>query len=188
MKRLSSAMAFVNWRTSYDDEGDGDEEEKAIAVGVEPGISIMRKKDIDSMTHDVNLASADVSAHEHDVCFMNKIVKGKRRPRIPAVFGPGTICKNMACKAVVRAGASFCKRCSCVLCKAFDENKDPSLWIVCERCGLSCHVECALQEGVAGVIMDGKAAISHDGSYQCQACRHVTCLIGCFLNCIMVLA
>ena len=54
MKKLSSAMDSVNWRTSYD--GDGDEEEKAIAVGVEPAISITRKKkDIDSMTHDVNL-------------------------------------------------------------------------------------------------------------------------------------
>ena len=187
MKKLISAMDSVNWRTSYD--GDGDEEEKAIAVGVEPAISITRKKkDIDSMTHDVNLASGDVSARENHVCLMNKIVKGKRKPRIPAIFGPGTICKNMACKAVVRLGASFCKRCSCVLCKTFDDNKDPSLWIVCERCGLSCHVECALQEGVAGVIMDGKAAILHDGSYQCQACRHATSLIGCFLNCIMVLA
>jgi hypothetical protein len=95
------------------------------------------------------------------------------------------ICRNTACKARLLEGANFCQRCSCCLCRNFDDNKDPSLWLVCTPepdhgdmdCRLSCHVECALKKGIAGVVFEG-SGILLDGSYHCYACGKVSSLIG----------
>lgn len=93
-----------------------------------------------------------------------------------------TVCMNVACKAQLSSGASFCRRCSCCICKLFDDNKDPSLWIPCNTemggCGLSCHIECALKHGVAGVVMTNGSTPALDGSYFCQSCGTITPLIG----------
>ncbi|CAL1391580.1 unnamed protein product [Linum trigynum] len=40
-------------------------------------------------------------------------------------------CKNSACKATMKQGDTFCKRCSCCICHKYDDNKDPSLWMIC---------------------------------------------------------
>ncbi|GJN09771.1 hypothetical protein PR202_ga27805 [Eleusine coracana subsp. coracana] len=37
------------------------------------------------------------------------------------------ICKNLACKAVLRPEDSFCNKCSCYICHRFDVKKDESL-------------------------------------------------------------
>ncbi|ONK59874.1 uncharacterized protein A4U43_C08F11850 [Asparagus officinalis] len=94
------------------------------------------------------------------------------------------ICKNSACKAVLTAEDTFCKRCSCCICHLFDDNKDPSLWLVCtsesgggDWCGLSCHIECALQRGKAGVVDHGQL-MQLDGSYCCASCGKVSGIIG----------
>ena len=95
------------------------------------------------------------------------------------------VCRNTACKAQLLVGANFCQRCSCCICRNFDDNKDPSLWIVCTpephhrdvECRLSCHVECALKRGIAGVLMEGSEIIL-DGSYRCYSCGKVSSLIG----------
>lgn len=90
------------------------------------------------------------------------------------------ICRNLACKAVVTFEDSFCKRCSCCICHQFDDNKDPSLWLVCtsenddkQCCGSSCHIECAFQYKRVGCFDIGKI-IHLDGSYSCASCGKVS--------------
>eukprot|EP00250_Pteridium_aquilinum_P007818 c17463_g1_i1 orf=692-3421(+) len=104
----------------------------------------------------------------------------------------GNVCRNLACQAQISLEASFCRRCSCCICKLFDDNKDPSLWILCGAmtdggCGLSCHIECALKQRVAGVVMttDGRIP-SLDGGYFCESCSAVTPLIGCWKEQLLV--
>lgn len=94
------------------------------------------------------------------------------------------ICKNLACKAVVTSEDSFCKRCSCCICHQFDDNKDPSLWLVCASenddkncCGSSCHIECALQHKRVGCFNLGNI-IQLDGSYSCASCGKVSGILG----------
>ncbi|EPS60802.1 hypothetical protein M569_13998, partial [Genlisea aurea] len=62
-------------------------------------------------------------------------------------------CKNSACRAKMRRDDAFCRRCSCCICMKYDDNKDPSLWLICNSeppfdgisCGVSSHLECVLQ-------------------------------------------
>ncbi|KAI8565552.1 hypothetical protein RHMOL_Rhmol03G0269100 [Rhododendron molle] len=96
------------------------------------------------------------------------------------------ICKNSACKAILSIEDTFCKRCSCCICHLFDDNKDPSLWLVCtsesgnrDSCGLSCHIECALQHGKVGVVDLGQL-MQLDGSYCCASCGKVSGILGCW--------
>ncbi|XP_021807197.1 VIN3-like protein 1 [Prunus avium] len=94
------------------------------------------------------------------------------------------ICKNSACRAVLPIDNTFCKRCSCCICHLFDDNKDPSLWLVCtsesgegDSCGLSCHIECALQREKVGVVDLGQL-MQLDGSYCCASCGKVSGILG----------
>lgn len=94
------------------------------------------------------------------------------------------ICKNSACRATLSIEDTFCKRCSCCICHLFDDNKDPSLWLECaseygqgDYCGLSCHIECALQRGKVGVVDLGQL-MQLDGSYCCAACGKVSGILG----------
>ncbi|XP_043807851.1 VIN3-like protein 1 isoform X2 [Manihot esculenta] len=96
------------------------------------------------------------------------------------------ICKNSACRAVISIDDTFCKRCSCCICHLFDDNKDPSLWLVCtsetgqgDSCGLSCHIECALQREKVGVVDLGQL-MQLDGSYCCASCGKVSGILGCW--------
>ncbi|RID53207.1 hypothetical protein BRARA_G00623 [Brassica rapa] len=97
------------------------------------------------------------------------------------------ICKNASCRANVPKDDSFCKRCSCCVCHSFDENKDPSLWLVCESekpndvefCGLSCHVECAFREDKVGVTSIGDL-MKLDGCFCCYSCGKVSEILGCW--------
>ncbi|XP_054786663.1 VIN3-like protein 1 isoform X2 [Prosopis cineraria] len=96
------------------------------------------------------------------------------------------ICKNSACRAVLSTDDKFCRRCSCCICHLFDSNKDPSLWLVCssesdegDSCGLSCHIECALQHEKVGVVDHGQL-MQLDGGYCCASCGKVTGILGCW--------
>ncbi|CAF1698652.1 BnaC03g12980D [Brassica napus] len=82
-------------------------------------------------------------------------------------------CENLACRAALGSEDTFCRRCSCCVCQNFDENKDLSLWIACEGCGLSCHLECALKE-------DGYGIGFNDGSFHCVFCGKDSDLLGCW--------
>ncbi|KAJ7298224.1 hypothetical protein O6H91_Y009300 [Diphasiastrum complanatum] len=130
-------------------------------------------------------------------CFLNvtrRLRKGKHPTRLPTFSTISTssqdtvvTCKNVACRAKISTKDAFCKRCSCCLCHKFDDNKDPSLWIVCEQdsasnrrgCGQSCHLECALKRRVAGVLRIGQSA-EVDGGYCCQSCGNISELLGCW--------
>ncbi|KAK9055066.1 hypothetical protein SSX86_026146 [Deinandra increscens subsp. villosa] len=94
------------------------------------------------------------------------------------------ICRNSACRAVLSIVDTFCKRCSCCICHLFDDNKDPSLWLECtsnspagESCGLSCHIECALQRNKVGVVDLGQL-MQLDGSYCCASCGKISGILG----------
>ncbi|KAJ1261588.1 hypothetical protein BS78_09G041800 [Paspalum vaginatum] len=94
------------------------------------------------------------------------------------------ICKNLACKAVIPSEDSFCKRCSCCICHKFDDNKDPSLWLVCSSendskncCGSSCHIECAFRHKRVGCF-DLEQTIHLDGSYSCASCGKISGILG----------
>ncbi|KAM1172521.1 hypothetical protein ACFX15_022157 [Malus domestica] len=96
-----------------------------------------------------------------------------------------TFCKNSACRATVNREDAFCKRCSCCICHKFDDNKDPSLWLVCSSelpfegnsCGMSCHLECALKRESSGIGKE-KGHRGLDGSFYCISCGKVNDLLG----------
>ncbi|WOK92112.1 protein VERNALIZATION INSENSITIVE 3 isoform X1 [Canna indica] len=102
-------------------------------------------------------------------------------------------CQNLACRAILNLEDSFCKRCSCCICHKYDDNKDPSLWLVCSSeilyqgnsCGLSCHLECALKHESAGIVKSEKCT-SLDGSYYCTYCAKVNDLLGCWKKQLMI--
>ncbi|XP_068652205.1 VIN3-like protein 2 isoform X2 [Aristolochia californica] len=102
-------------------------------------------------------------------------------------------CQNLACRAALKSGAMFCKRCSCCICHKYDDNKDPSLWLVCasetpdegHSCGMSCHLECALKNERAG-IMEGGPYPRLDGSFYCISCQKANDLLGCWRKQLMI--
>ncbi|KAL6840990.1 hypothetical protein ACP4OV_029250 [Aristida adscensionis] len=102
------------------------------------------------------------------------------------------VCKNLACKAVITPEDPICKRCSCFICRKFDDNKDPSLWLVCVSenggkhcCGSSCHIECALQHKRVGCF-DLAPNIHLDGSYSCASCGKVSGILGYWKRQLMI--
>ena len=124
--------------------------------------------------------------------------KGENPVRIPPSteqcpdFGNSNswVCKNKACKASLSTDDTFCKRCSCCICHLFDDNKDPSLWLVCtsesgkgDSCGFSCHIECALQREKVGVVDLGQL-MQLDGSYCCASCGKVSGILG-WVTCLV---
>ncbi|CAL5333451.1 hypothetical protein CsSME_00015174 [Camellia sinensis var. sinensis] len=97
-------------------------------------------------------------------------------------------CKNAACRAKLSQEYTFCKRCSCCICRQYDDNKDPSLWLTCcseppfqgDSCGMSCHLECALRHEKSGIAKNGM-----DGSFFCVSCGKVNDLLGCWRKQLM---
>ncbi|XP_063945729.1 VIN3-like protein 1 isoform X1 [Daucus carota subsp. sativus] len=111
--------------------------------------------------------------------------------KCPALIPTSLICQNPACRATLSDDA-FCKRCSCSICHSFDDNKDPSLWLECmsesgegDSCGLSCHVECALQSRKAGVADIGQV-VKLDGSYCCASCGKISGILGCWRKQLLI--
>ncbi|KAL0373330.1 UNVERIFIED_CONTAM: VIN3-like protein 1 [Sesamum radiatum] len=145
-----------------------------------------------SKPHDIKKASSSPKdQHTHS---KKQQRKGENPIRIPPGPKPcvdlrcsnSWICKNSACRATLSADDTFCKRCSCCICHLFDDNKDPSLWLECtsessqgDACGLSCHIECALQRGKVGVV-DLGLLMQLDGSYCCASCGKVSGILGCW--------
>ncbi|XP_043720638.1 VIN3-like protein 2 isoform X2 [Telopea speciosissima] len=101
--------------------------------------------------------------------------------------GKSVFCPNSACKATIQRQDAFCKRCSCCICYNYDDNKDPSLWLVCsseppyegDSCGLSCHLDCALKHEKAGIAKVGQHG-RLDGSFYCVSCGKVNDLLRCW--------
>ncbi|EOA16115.1 hypothetical protein CARUB_v10004248mg [Capsella rubella] len=100
--------------------------------------------------------------------------------------GESTIyCNNLACRAVLRQEDSFCRRCSCCICRKYDDNKDPSLWLTCssdppfeaESCGFSCHLECAFKTEKSGLAKDKQ---SEGCCFYCVSCGKTNSLLECW--------
>ncbi|XP_010443424.1 PREDICTED: protein VERNALIZATION INSENSITIVE 3 [Camelina sativa] len=86
-------------------------------------------------------------------------------------------CENLACRAALGSDDTFCRRCSCCICQKFDDNKDPSLWLTCDACGLSCHLECGLKQDRYGI---GIGSDDLDGRFYCSYCGKDNDLLGCW--------
>ncbi|KAF8662607.1 hypothetical protein HU200_056207 [Digitaria exilis] len=93
------------------------------------------------------------------------------------------VCRNVACQAIRNAGDKYCKRCSCCICNRYDDNKDPSLWLVCSSdnpysgpsCGVSCHLKCALKNKKSGIVKNGSNKL--DCSFYCVNCGKINWLM-----------
>ncbi|XP_020687388.1 VIN3-like protein 2 isoform X1 [Dendrobium catenatum] len=95
------------------------------------------------------------------------------------------LCQNLVCRATLSPPDQYCKRCSCCICYQYDDNKDPTLWLVCssdppycgDSCGMSCHLKCALKHEKAGILKSG-CSQKLDGSFYCVYCGKINWLIG----------
>ncbi|PKA62786.1 VIN3-like protein 2 [Apostasia shenzhenica] len=95
------------------------------------------------------------------------------------------ICQNLACRATLNPLDGYCKRCSCCICYQYDDNKDPSLWLVCnsdppycvDSCGTSCHLKCALKHEKSGISKNGGSP-KMDGNFYCVCCGKINWLLG----------
>ncbi|XP_031372854.1 VIN3-like protein 2 isoform X2 [Punica granatum] len=102
-------------------------------------------------------------------------------------------CKNTACKASLSREDKFCKRCSCCICYKYDDNKDPSLWLICnseppfqgDSCGMSCHLDCALKNERSRIARGGQRG-GVDGSFCCVSCGKVNDILGCWRKQLMI--
>lgn len=100
------------------------------------------------------------------------------------------LCQNVACKAPLNPEFAFCKRCSCCICHCYDDNKDPSLWLICgsdssnenDSCGMSCHLECALKHEKTGIV-ENSLCEKLDGSFYCVSCGKINGLMGYVIVC-----
>lgn len=100
-----------------------------------------------------------------------------------ACAGSSVVCSNVACQATLNAGDKYCKRCSCCICNKYDDNKDPSLWLVCSSenpysgcsCGVFCHLNCALKNKKAGIVKNGCNKL--DCSLYCVSCGKINWLM-----------
>ncbi|KAJ4880542.1 VIN3-like protein 2 [Raphanus sativus] len=96
-----------------------------------------------------------------------------------------TYCNNLACRGVMRQEDSFCRRCSCCICRKYDENKDPSLWLTCSSdppfeggsCGFSCHLECAFESEKSGLA---KQQSEEECCFYCVSCGKRNSLLECW--------
>ncbi|VVB08824.1 unnamed protein product [Arabis nemorensis] len=94
-------------------------------------------------------------------------------------------CNNLACRAILRQEDSFCRRCSCCICRKYDDNKDPSLWLTCssdppfegDSCGFSCHLECAFKTEKSGLTKDKQ---SEGCCFYCVSCGKPNSLLECW--------
>lgn len=140
--------------------------------------------------------AANVSEAENGERTPKKLRKADHPNRLPITAGavamstpdvePGNrvYCKNSACKAKMNHEDVFCKRCSCCICRQYDDNKDPSLWLNCSSdppfhgmsCGMSCHLECALRHENSGISKDRQDK-GLDGSFSCVSCEKVNDLL-----------
>ncbi|KAF8084811.1 hypothetical protein N665_0699s0024 [Sinapis alba] len=96
-------------------------------------------------------------------------------------------CNNLACRAILRQEDSFCRRCSCCICRKYDDNKDPSLWLTCssdppfeggDSCGFSCHLECAFKNDKSGLAKDKEPESCC--CFYCVSCGKPNSLLECW--------
>ncbi|KAE9609862.1 hypothetical protein Lal_00006735 [Lupinus albus] len=159
-----------------------------------------KKSECHEITKDSGLNSSP--AHGHKSSKRQRKIESPSRFPVPAKnvsanngddMGSATYCKNSACKATLNQADAFCKRCSCCICHQYDDNKDPSLWLICSSeppfpgasCGLSCHLECALKHDGSCIGKNGERP-KLDGGFYCVSCGKLNDLLGCWRKHLMV--
>ncbi|XP_024960559.1 VIN3-like protein 2 isoform X2 [Cynara cardunculus var. scolymus] len=172
LKIIEHLLKIVSEKRSHVDENDDDimMNLESSASGHQRAAKRNRKSD---QPNRLNVASMDDSLiNVIDVDLAENDVK---------------FCKNSACRAKLSQDGAFCKRCSCCICHQYDDNKDPSLWLICSSdppfqgtsCGMSCHLECALRHEKSGILKDRENR-GLDGSFLCVSCGKVNDLLGCW--------
>lgn len=169
LKIIENLLRLVSEKKSGDKSGDNDaktdNEPQSSSVSGQKASKRQRKTD--------NPSRLPVIAND-------PVINNGDNDLVTAIY-----CKNSACKATLRPGDTFCKRCSCCICHKYDDNKDPSLWLTCsseppfegDSCGMSCHLECALKHERSG-IGKGRCYSGLDGSFYCVSCQKVNDLLG----------
>ncbi|CDY14184.1 BnaA08g13150D [Brassica napus] len=125
-----------------------------------------------------NAGECDENKKKRDSDCCLPVQRSAKRPRKKTTY-----CKNLACRAVMRQEDAFCRRCSCCICRKYDENKDPSLWLTCSSdppfeggsCGSSCHLECAFESEKSGL-----AKRSEECCFYCVSCGKPNSLLECW--------
>ncbi|KAF6145604.1 hypothetical protein GIB67_037637 [Kingdonia uniflora] len=95
-------------------------------------------------------------------------------------------CENSACRDTLHREDAFC------ICYKYNDNKDPSLWLICsseppseyDSCGMSYHLKCARKDKRVGIAKETHQG-GLDGSYNCVSCRKVNDLLGCWRKQLM---
>ncbi|KAL6659041.1 hypothetical protein ACP70R_003081 [Stipagrostis hirtigluma subsp. patula] len=131
-----------------------------------------------------NKDDTQTKANGEQLQHLVKTVNSDSSTRREAQAGSSLVCRNVACQATLNAGDAYCKRCSCCICRKYDENKDPSLWLVCSSdnpycggsCGMSCHLKCALKNKKAGILKNG-CNNKLDCSFYCVYCGKINWLM-----------
>lgn len=149
----------------------------------------------------------DDEHHHHPPASSSKRQRKMSNPsRIPVVGSSGRVCycRNAACKAaILDSERGFCRRCTCCICYTYDDNKDPSLWLVCSEddensnhnnssnddnsnnsssssCGATCHLECVFHRAKSSTSPDhGDGDRLLDGCFKCVSCGKLNDLLRC---------
>ncbi|TVU08652.1 hypothetical protein EJB05_42063, partial [Eragrostis curvula] len=139
-------------------------------------------------------SSPDLDANNHSPCKRKRINNSPLPPPdLRALTNNDYLCQNSACRATLNLEDKFCRRCSCCICFKYDDNKDPSLWLVCtsvesaqeDSCGLSCHLECAFKDERSGILQSGQSK-KLDGGYYCTHCGKQNDLLGCWKKQLLI--
>ncbi|KAF8091702.1 hypothetical protein N665_0438s0031 [Sinapis alba] len=157
---------------------------------IETLLKIISKKN--SGEHDGNKRGGPDSLHLQRNSKRPRKVDNPTRYVVPTINNASVscnnaiYCNNLACRAMLRQEDSFCRRCSCCICRKYDDNKDPSLWLTCssdppfegDSCGFSCHLECAFKSEKSGLAKDKEP----EGCccFYCVSCGKPNSLLECW--------
>ncbi|CDY51654.1 BnaAnng10940D [Brassica napus] len=136
--------------------------------------------------HDGNKRGSSDSLPLHRNSKRPRKVDNPTRYVVPTISNASVSCNNLACRAVMGQGDSFCRRCSCCICLKYDDNKDPSLWLTCssdppfegDSCGFSCHLECAFKSEKSGLARDKEG--EEECCFYCVSCGKPNSLLECW--------
>ncbi|KAF6136369.1 hypothetical protein GIB67_028059 [Kingdonia uniflora] len=152
---------------------------------------------ISEWSNDVAEMLQSLSRPEHLYILRAEMGKGKTyTPSRLSIATNGDLnskyCENSACRATLYREDAFCKRCSSCICYKYNDNKDPSLWLICsseppfecDSCGMSYHLKCALKDKRVGIAKETHQG-GLNGSYNCVSYRKVNDLLGCWRKQLM---
>ncbi|CAM0909604.1 unnamed protein product [Alopecurus aequalis] len=140
-----------------------------------------------------NLRGPYKRRRKNDVPVLPVIASTPVTAGVSAPTNSARLCENSAFRAILIPADKFCRRCSCCICFKYDDDKDPSLWLLCssdqtsqeESCGLSCHLECSFRDERSGILQNGESK-KLDGGYYCTHCGKQNDLLGCWKKQLLI--